>query len=560
MLDLSPDPEIAREQLRGLIFYLATFSYIDGDFDPQEMAFVKQTIRKVIEHRVDAAGLGNDPGKRQELVDSLTTSYERVFAAAQNEVAQLLAETVAESEQRETFVSCRLKQRCFEILGALPEKLRHQMLATVDDLVMADGQAHAAEVSFRQELVELFEEAPALELESNKIPRKVVLEPASTLAHTPTTHRFFDQLEANYTQDPARRRAQLAFDRQLIDQTLRVLAQQRAAGQGKLAGKSKVDQLADEEPFLDEFVYSLPPRSGHPIELIVLGDTHGCYSCLKAALIQSRFFDKLAAYRADPTSTPDPKLVLLGDYIDRGRYSFEGVLRLALSLFLNAPEHVYILRGNHELFVEHQGDIHSAVRPAEAIEGLRRLQSEREHLEALMHLFNALPVMLLFGRLLLVHGGIPRDRLIKEKLKGLSDLNDPTIRFQMMWSDPSSTDVIPRSLQEATYRFGFGRLQCSSFLDRLGCHTLIRGHDQVEEGFRIAFDDEECLAATLFSAGGSSNGDLPESSRYRTVDPKALSIYTEGGLDDLIRLYPWSLDYASYNQPELNRFYGSDED
>ena len=39
------------------------------------------------------------------------------------------------------------------------------------------------------------------------------------------------------------------------------------------------------------------------------------------------------------SSQPFPLLVLLGDYIDRGLFSLNGVLRTALQLFVTAPEH-----------------------------------------------------------------------------------------------------------------------------------------------------------------------------------------------------------------------------
>ena len=83
-----------------------------------------------------------------------------------------------------------------------------------------------------------------------------------------------------------------------------------------------------------------PAKPGRSYELTVLGDLHGCYSCLKAAVMQARFFEKLSAYKADPEQLPEPKLVLLGDYIDRGIFSLNGVLRSVLLLYLTAPEHV----------------------------------------------------------------------------------------------------------------------------------------------------------------------------------------------------------------------------
>ena len=78
-----------------------------------------------------------------------------------------------------------------------------------------------------------------------------------------------------------------------------------------------------------EVAASVPDRR---YDLTVLGDLHGCYSCLKAAVLQADFLGKLDAWRAAPDKHPEPKLVFLGDYVDRGMYSYEGVLRAALSL------------------------------------------------------------------------------------------------------------------------------------------------------------------------------------------------------------------------------------
>ena len=36
-------------------------------------------------------------------------------------------------------------------------------------------------------------------------------------------------------------------------------------------------------------------RPDQPTELIVLGDLHGCYACLKAALLQSEFIERVRA-------------------------------------------------------------------------------------------------------------------------------------------------------------------------------------------------------------------------------------------------------------------------
>jgi hypothetical protein len=165
-----------------------------------------------------------------------------------------------------------------------------------------------------------------------------------------------------------------------------------------------------------------------------------------------------------------------------------------------------------------------------------------------------MPNVLLFDRTMFVHAGIPRDRLIKEKLVDLSSLNDPDMRFQMMWSDPSEADVIPAALQEQTARFPFGKLQLQSFLSRIGCRALVRGHEKVDEGFHRVYDDPNATLITVFSAGGADNADLPPNSSYRTVSPKAL-IVTH--LDGETEMTPFDLDWKSYNDPAHNAFFAN---
>jgi predicted MPP superfamily phosphohydrolase len=58
------------------------------------------------------------------------------------------------------------------------------------------------------------------------------------------------------------------------------------------------------------------------------------------------------------------KLVLLGDYIDRGRFSYNGVLRAAMRSSSRPRSDVYLLRGNHEYYVELNGRVLAPVRPA----------------------------------------------------------------------------------------------------------------------------------------------------------------------------------------------------
>src|SRR5262249_20307418 len=161
-------------------------------------------------------------------------------------------------------------------------------------------------------------------------------------------HAFFTKEERPYPRDREGFTKEAGQDIALVRKVMSTLSQQRAAGAGKLAGHTSFADFAGKAPFLDGHVYVLPPDPRREYELVVLGDLHGCYSCLKAALLQTDFFAKVQAHLDDPAKNPDTRLVLLGDYIDRGRFSFEGVLRMAMRLFVTAPGSVYVLRGNHE--------------------------------------------------------------------------------------------------------------------------------------------------------------------------------------------------------------------
>jgi uncharacterized tellurite resistance protein B-like protein len=554
MLKFSSDGPTADKQMRAVIFYLTTFGYIDGDFDQAEKEFVRSYVRKLVETRVNDAVPESDQKLRAELTQKFTAHFHEVFEGIDRQVKELFTEAVAEGEAQDTFVFSKLKLRCFEIFKSFDQGNQEQLMDTIDELIQADGQVHPAEVKFRGELAALLEEDLGVELladdatsRTSAVAKDVKLIPSSE------NHPFFDQFEHHYTTDAVRLREQVKADRKLIDQVIAKLDEQRRAGAGMLTGKRTVAELRGTEPFLDGHVAALSPKPGREYELTVVGDLHGCYSCLKAVLMQTDFFAKVNKFVNDPEHNPEPKLVLLGDYIDRGMFSYQGVLRSAMQLFLRAPNHVYLLRGNHEYYIEHQGRVLGAVRPSEAMNTLKPHLSQ-EVFAHYMKLFDALPNMLFFERILFVHGGIARDLLLKEKYKDLSSLNEWDIRFQMMWSDPSSADVIPATLQEQSSRFPFGRLQSQAFLQRVGCHTLVRGHEKVDEGFRRVYDDENQLLITLFSAGGNDNKDLPADSSYRSVTPMAMTVKYKDGKSEII---PWKIDYARYNSAGTNKFFES---
>ncbi len=551
MLNFSSDPTLAEKQMRAVIFYLTAFGHIDGEFDATERSFVKNYIGTLVADRVKTGAAQLDAKVQAELTAKYTAHFHEVFEAIDVHVKELFSEAVTHDENQNKFVHATLKRRCFEIFQDFDRPSQERLMQTIDHLTMVDGEAHPAEVKFRAELAQLLNADLSIDVAAPARPTGTTIKATAVLDSGKKTHPFFGQFEYHYSSEPEKIQRQLAADREVVQQAAQLLAQRSAAGAGTLRGKHNMDDLRGGDEVVDGHIQVCPTKPGQRYELTVLGDLHGCYSCLKGAITQSRFLERVAAFKADPTSVPEPKLVLLGDYIDRGIFSLNGVLRSVLQIYCTVPDHVVVLRGNHEFFVEYQGTVYGGVKPSEAVDTLKPhvpIEVFRDYI----HLFEALPNVFIFDRTFFVHAGIPRDRLMKERFNDLSSLEDPELRFQMLWSDPSCADVIPAALQEQTARFAFGRLQAQRFLQRLGCHTLIRGHEKVNEGFERVYDEPGLLLISLFSSGGADNNDLPMNSSYRQVTPMALTIVHQDGQSEIT---PWAIDYAPYNEAERNGFF-----
>ncbi len=552
MLIFDKDPVIAEQQMQAIIFSLTAFGYIDGDFARSEKDYIQQFIGDLVQQRA-RDHIGKDLSGHSETITRWTSHFYEILDNIDGEIQDLFTESVAEDENPLQFVLAKLKLQAFEMFRRFDEEMRGEMLSTVDALMHADGVVHENEQKFRDELFALLEEPIELDdLEIEHIPDgAVVIDDTKSLPPRELDHPFLKRFEWNYAADSQTFAKQAESDLALIRKFTDMLQARRKEGRGRLAEGEDFRAFAGTPPFLDGHVVVIPPKAGVDYELLVLGDLHGCYSCLKAALLQADFFKKVQAFHDDPENNPMVLALFLGDYIDRGRFSYNGILRTIMQLSLSVPEHVVMLRGNHEYYIEYQGQVLAPVQPSEAMNSLRSI-APVEVFSAYMKLFEALPNMLVFDRTLFVHAGIPRDDTFAEKFQGLPSLNDGEIRFQMLWSDPSEADLIPLELQKANARFPFGKHQFKRFMARMGCTTMIRGHEKINEGFRTIYDEPEAVLVSLFSAGGANNDDLPEGSNYRSVTPKALTIRHRDGVNVLT---PFIIDYEKFNDPRYNAFF-----
>ncbi len=550
--EFSSDPEVAKRQMLAILYLLTAFGHADGRFDMAEKRFVQEKVAALVDQRMKAAVA--NPLQRLATTDRMVEQYQRVAARIDKKIVALFSESVAEGESQEQFVLAKLTLRCYELLRPFDEAAREVLFKVVDDFILADGVAHPAEEKLRSDLQRLLAEPMEItdfEVIEDESAGHVQWAEEQTLVPRAADHPFFQRLEQAYPRDPASFGRMAPEDVALVRKVRSMLDARRAAGAGRLTGAGSFADFAGQEPFLDGYVHVLPPSSSAGYELIVLGDLHGCYSCLKAALMQTDFLAKVQAHKDDPAANPDTRLVLLGDYIDRGRFSYDGVLRTVMQLYVTAPDAVIMLRGNHEYYVEYKGRILAPVRPAEGMMDLEGIASDAFFKEY-MQMFEELPVALAFDRIIFTHGGIPRDTSMRDKWQDLSSLNDPGVRFEMIWSDPADTDAVPDELQQQVARFGYGTAQFRRFMARIGCSTMVRGHERIVEGFRQEYAFPDASLYTLFSAGGETCLDLPETSNYHEVTPRGLTVRWRDGVSTVT---PFTIDWAPYNTSARNRFY-----
>ena len=538
-----------------MVDLMLTVSYIDGVFHHRERAFLDHYVDSVLV-MIEQSSIGSTD-ERTKLRNAWRAHFAEKFTQLEAEISVLAQEVMAAGN--DTYVASRLRVRAVTLFSNLPPGEQAIALELVTALVHADGQITKNEHNLQQELHGLFTAKPirapvaaphAKTLTgAERLTPPLIVMPFGRKALSASSHPLLDPIEQTLSPHPVERKAQIDWDYQLLGKAMHQWQRMRALGANRLTGITNIDQLPAGSRFLDRYIHVMRPSA--PLELIVLGDLHGCYSCLKAALLQTNFIQRAWAHQWDPQNHPDVKLVLLGDYIDRGRFSFDGVLRGVLHLFVSLPDHVIVLRGNHEWLRWIDNRITSGVSPAEALASLAP-HVPIEMLEAYRQLFEYMPTSFICERTLFVHAGIPRDDTFAERYRDLSSLNDDDMRFQMMWSDPVATDHVPVELQRMDPRFSFGRNQFKAFMQRTGLGAMVRGHEKIDRGFDLFYDLGEHMLLNVFSSGGSDNADLPIDSSYRAVTPMALTMQSVAGR---VTATPWPLHYQPFNFAPHNGLY-----
>ena len=219
----------------------------------------------------------------------------------------------------------------------------------------------------------------------------------------------------------------------------------------------KAGELFEKEPRL----IHLPSRGRG----IFVGDTHGDLDAAEKVTQQ---------YLKEPC-----RMVFLGDYVDRGKYSEENILHL-LQLKIDHPDDIYLLAGNHE------GYTAKRFSPPDFWDSLSR--GEREEFGGL---FEKLPLVATAENgILALHGGLP-------DLTRLEDVNGIT------WGDvPWNMIVWGDFVEEPGDLLGdrYGRPQLGEqyfrrLMQRYQKQLLIRSH---QPDSPLEMFDQKCI--TIFTS------------------------------------------------------------
>ena len=212
--------------------------------------------------------------------------------------------------------------------------------------------------------------------------------------------------------------------------------------------------------------------------VIICGDIHG------------QIHDLLELFKKGG-DIPNSRYVFMGDYVDRG-YNGVEVLELLLALKVKYPEHITLLRGNHEsrqiCFVYG------------FYEEITRKYGNANAWEYFTDLFDYLPLAALVeGQIFCVHGGlspyistVDQIRLINRKM----EIPREGVFCDLMWSDPDDIETWIISCRGAGWIYGWKVVD--EFTHINGLELICRAHQLVMEGFKYWFEKKNLC--TVWSA------------------------------------------------------------
>ena len=211
--------------------------------------------------------------------------------------------------------------------------------------------------------------------------------------------------------------------------------------------------------------------------VIICGDIHG------------QIYDLLELFKKGG-DMPSSRYVFMGDYVDRG-YNGVEVLELLLALKIKYPEHITLLRGNHESKICFAYGFY---------EEITRKYGNANAWEYFIDLFNYLPLAALVeGRIFCVHGGLSQYISTVDQIRLINrnmEIPYNGAFCDLMWSDPDNIETWTLSLKGSGWLYGWKVVNEFNHIN--GLELICRAHQLVMEGFKYWFEKKNLC--TVWSA------------------------------------------------------------
>ncbi|ETV99300.1 hypothetical protein H310_08032 [Aphanomyces invadans] len=222
----------------------------------------------------------------------------------------------------------------------------------------------------------------------------------------------------------------------------------------------------------------IPLGTESQAHITVCGDTHG------------QFYDVCNIFALNGLPSETNPYLFNGDFVDRGSFSLEVVLTLFI-MKLAFPDHVHLLRGNHES--KNMNKIYG-------FEGEVKHKYDEVVMNLFSEVFNWLPLAACIeSKILVVHGGLfHQDNVTLNDIMKIDRNREPPesgLMSDLMWSDPQPFPG--RGPSKRGIGLSFGPDVTKAFLAYNNLDLLVRSHEVKDEGYLVEHD-EKCI--TVFSA------------------------------------------------------------
>ena len=202
--------------------------------------------------------------------------------------------------------------------------------------------------------------------------------------------------------------------------------------------------------------------------ITVCGDIHG------------QFEDLLELFEVGG-EVPETNYVFLGDLVDRGHNCIETFV-LLLTLKLKYPDHITILRGNHESRMTTQiyGFYHECQRKYGSANVWRMFTD----------LFDFLQIAAVIdNKVFCVHGGLSPEINSIDEIRTIDRKKEIPLKGPMadlLWSDPDS-EVETFSISQRGVGYLFGEKDVDKFNQVNNIELIARAHQLIQEGYQFLF-------------------------------------------------------------------------